>query len=66
MQRDLLICAGYAAADGIDGVAGAAQYKAWPWDEAVFGIGYRAQEWKLRCEQRSQRHTTEWGELLRV
>lgn len=25
-----------------------------------------AQGWKLRCEQRSQRYTTEWGELLKV
>lgn len=24
------------------------------------------QEWKLRCDQRSPRYTTDWNELLRV
>lgn len=31
-----------------------------------FAASGMAQGWKLRCEQRSQRYTTEWSELLRV
>jgi len=31
-----------------------------------FAASGMAQEWKLRCEQRSQRFTTAWSELLRV